>query len=265
MTDTFEIVTSADGTAIALERSGHGRAVVLVGGAFQDRATPRGLAALLAAHFTVVVYDRRGRGDSGDSAAYAVEREVEDLHAVIERVGGRAAVFGHSSGAILSLEAARSHGPVERVVAYEPPYIAGGRPRPADDVVDRLRALLAAGRRDDAVALFQTEAVGIPAPLVEGLRRTEMWPGLVRLAHTLPYDVEITGPGNRLRLDHLAQVAVPALVIAGNAGFPWMMSGTRAAAAAIPGGRHLTLEGGDHGTPQTHPELLLPLILDFLA
>ncbi len=264
MTDTFETATSADGTAIALERVGGGRPVVLVGGAFQDRTATRGLAALLAPHFTVVGYDRRGRGDSGDSAAYAVEREVEDLHAVIERVGGRAAVVGHSSGAILGLEAARSHGPVERVVAYEPPYIVDGRPRPGDDVEERLRALLDAGRRDDAVALFQTEAVGIPASVVEGFRQSAMWPGLVRLAHTLPYDVEITGPGNRLRPEHLAQVAVPALVIAGTAGFPWMMAGALAAAAAIPGGRHLTLESGDHSTPQSHPELLVPVLIDFL-
>jgi len=102
--------------------------------------------------------------------------------------------------------------------------------------VDRLRALLDADRRDDAVALFQTEAIGIPQPVVEGFRQSEMWPGQVRLAHTLPYDVEITGPGNRLQADRLAQVAVPALIIAGTAGFPWMMAGTRAAAAAIPGG-----------------------------
>jgi pimeloyl-ACP methyl ester carboxylesterase len=265
MTDTFETATSADGTPIAFTRSGHGRPAVLIGGAFSDRAAAAPLAAVMAPHFSVAVYDRRGHGDSGDSAVYAVEREVEDLHAVIERVGGRAAVVGHSSGAILGLEAARSHGPVERVVAYEPPYIVDGRPRPADDLVERLRALLDAGRRDDAMALFQTEGVGIPAPVVEGFRQTAMWPGLVRLAHTLPYDVEITGPGNRLRPDHLAEVAVPALVIAGTAGFPWMMAGTRAAAAAIPGGRHLTLEGGDHGTPQSHPELLLPVLLDFLA
>ena len=265
MTDTFETATSADGTPIAFERSGHGRPVILIGGAFSDRATAAGLAAVMAPHFTAVVYDRRGRGDSGDSVAYAVEREVEDLHAVVERVGGRASVVGHSSGAILGLEAARSRGPIERVVAYEPPYIADGRPRPADDLVDRLRALLDADRRDDAVALFQTEAIGIPQPVVEGFRQSEMWPGQVRLAHTLPYDVEITGPGNRLQADRLAQVAVPALIIAGTAGFPWMMAGTRAAAAAIPGGRHLTIEGGDHGTPQAHPELLLPVLLDFLA
>jgi pimeloyl-ACP methyl ester carboxylesterase len=265
MTAPFETATSADGTPIAFARSGHGRPVVLIGGAFSDRATAAPLASVMAPHFTVIVYDRRGHGDSGDAAAYAVEREVEDLHAVIERAGGRAAVVGHSSGAILGLEAARSVGPVERVVAYEPPYIVDGRARPFDDLVDRLRALVAADRRGDAVALFQTEAVGIPAPVVEGLRQTEMWPGLLRLAHTLPYDVEITGPGNRLRSDHLAQVAVPALVIVGTAGFPWMMSGTRAAAAAVPQGRHMTIEGADHGTPQSHPELLLPLLLDFLA
>ena len=170
MTTPFETVRSADGTPIAFERSGEGPPVVLIGGAFSNRAGAVGLAHVLAPHFTVVTYDRRGRGDSGDSDHYAVEREIEDLTALIEGAGGRAGVFGHSSGAILALEAARAGAPIRGLVAYEPPYIPDGFPRPADDLAVRLSALIDGGRRDDAVALFQIEAIGIPATAVEGCR-----------------------------------------------------------------------------------------------
>jgi pimeloyl-ACP methyl ester carboxylesterase len=265
MTRSFETVRSADGTRIAFERSGGGPPVVLIGGAFSDRAGAGGLAHVLAPHFTAVVYDRRGRGDSGDSDHYAVEREIEDLTAVIESVGGRAGVLGHSSGAILALEAARAGAPISAVAAYEPPYIPEGFDRPAADLAARLRALIDEDRRDDAVALFQTEAIGIPEAAVEGFRQTEMWAGLVALAHTLPYDVEITGPGNVLPLQRLASISVPTLIIVGTASMPWMLPGTRAAAAAIPRARHLELAGEDHGTPHTHPDVLLQPLLDFFA
>jgi pimeloyl-ACP methyl ester carboxylesterase len=265
MTPPFETVRSADGTTIAMERSGAGQPVVLVGGAFSNRAGAVGLAQVLAPHFTTVTYDRRGRGDSGDSGHYAVEREIEDLTAVIESVGGRAGVFGHSSGAILALQAAGAGAPIRGVVAYEPPYIPDGFARPATDLAGRLRALIAQDRRDDAVALFQTEAIGLPAQVVAGLRVTEMWPGLVALAHTLPYDVEITGPGNVLHPDRLGAIPVPTLVIVGTASLPWMLPGTRATAVAIPGARHLELPGEDHGTPHSHPAVLLQPLLDFFA
>jgi pimeloyl-ACP methyl ester carboxylesterase len=262
---TFETVASADGTTIAFERRGQGPPLVLVGGAFSNRATHSGLADVLAPHFNVVVYDRRGRGDSGDAPTYAVGREVDDLTALIGELGGRASVFGHSSGAILALEAARVGAPVDRVVAYEPPFIADGFTRPGADLAERLRDLVGQGRRDDAVALFQTEAIGMPEQAVQGSRGTPMWAGLVAVAPTLPYDVEITGPGNVIPAERLAQIRVPTLVIAGTASMPWMLPGTRAAAAAIPGARHVTLEGEDHGTPWSHPGVLVPVLLDFLS
>ena len=265
MTTPFETVRSADGTPIAFERSGEGPPVVLIGGAFSSRAGAIGLALVLAPHFTAVTYDRRGRGDSGDSDHHAVEREIEDLTAVIESAGGRADVFGHSSGAILALEAARAGAPIDRLVAYEPPYIPEGYPRPGADLAVRLRVLVAEERRDEAVALFQTEAIGIPAAAVEAFRRTEVWPGLVALAHTLPYDVDITGPGNLLPADRLARIAVPTLVIVGTSSLPWMLRGTRAVAAAIPGAHHLELAGEDHGTPHSHPDVLLAPLLDFFS
>lgn len=265
MTTAFETVRSADGTQIAFERGGDGHPLVLIGGAFSNRAVARGLAHVLAPHFTVVTYDRRGRGDSGDFDHYAVEREVEDLTAVIESVGGRAGVFGHSSGAILALEAARAGAPISAVAAYEPPYIPEGFHRPAADLAARLRALIVADRGEDAVVLFQTEAIGIPAAAVEGFRHTEMWPGLVAVAHTLPYDMEIAGPGNVLPSERLAAISVPTLVIVGTASMPWMLPGTRAAAAAIPGARHLELAGEDHGTPGSHPDALLQPLVEFFA
>jgi pimeloyl-ACP methyl ester carboxylesterase len=263
MAAAFETVISADGTPIAFERSGGGAPVVLIGGAFHDRCSHGGLATVLAPHFTAVSYDRRGRGNTGDTHPYAVQREIEDLTALIAGVGGRAGVFGHSSGAILALEAARAGAPIDRVAAYEPPYIPDGFPRPSADLAERLRTLIAEGRRDGAVALFQTEAIGMPAQVVEGFRHSEMWAGLVALAHTLPYDVEITGPGNILPVQRLAGVAVPTLVIVGTASMPWMLPGTQVVADAIPGAHRLELEGENHGTPCAHPEVLLPVLLDF--
>ena len=149
MTTTLERVSSADGTQIALEVAGTGRPVVLIGGAFNDRTTMTGLARVLSRHYRAVIYDRRGRGDSDDvSAGYSVEREMEDLRAVIGH-GGTAALFGHSSGAVLALEAARRGLPVDRVAAYETPFIPdGSRPRPAPDVAGRLVSLVRAGDRE---------------------------------------------------------------------------------------------------------------------
>ena len=176
MNTAFETVTSADGTTIAVERAGEGPPVILVGGAFNDRSTVAGLAAVLSADFTAVTYDRRGRGASGDSATYAADREIDDLAAVISYAGGPAGVFGHSSGAVLALEAAARGLDITKVAAYEPTYvIEGTRPRPGDDLAGRLRALLDQGDRDGAVALFQAEVVGLPGEIIAGMRGSPMW------------------------------------------------------------------------------------------
>ena len=160
----METAKSADGTVIAYDRTGDGPPLVVVVGALCDRHTFVSPAELTG-RFTVYTYDRRGRGDSGDNdATFAVEREVEDLAAVIGQVGGSASVFGHSSGAVLALEAAERGVPIDRLAVYEPPYIAdGGRPRPPAGLIDQVKALIAEDRRDDAVTLFMTESVGVPA------------------------------------------------------------------------------------------------------
>jgi pimeloyl-ACP methyl ester carboxylesterase len=261
-----QTVRSADATEIAYQLTGGGEPVLLIGGAFSNRFTSQPLAAGLAAHYTVVSYDRRGRGASGDADAYAVEREIEDLAALIAGVGGSASLFGHSSGGCLALEGAAQGLPVNRVAVYEAPYIPDEiQRRPGADLSQRLRALVDQGRRGDAVALFQTEAIGMPAEMVEGFRATPMWAELTALAHTLPYDVDVTGPGNVLPAQRLATITVPVLVMVGSASFDWMRIGMRTLAATIPGARLAVLDGLDHGGPQSHPQALVPVLRDFLG
>lgn len=155
----METVTSRDGATIAFDRSGEGPPVILVVGAFNDRSTGAPLAAHLAPHFTVFTYDRRGRGDSGDTAPYAVEREIDDLDALITAAGGSACVFGYSSGAVLSLMAARRLA-ITKLALYDPPFLVDdGRPRPPADLALQIAELVSSGRRGDAVELFQTKGV----------------------------------------------------------------------------------------------------------
>ncbi len=268
MNAAFETVTSADGTTIAVERAGEGRPVILAGGAFNDRSTVAGLAAVLSDGFTAVTYDRRGRGgsgDSGDSATYAADREIDDLAAVISYAGRPAGVFGHSSGAVLALEAAARGLDITKVAAYEPTWvIEGTRPRPGDDLAGRLRALLDQGDRDGAVALFQAEVVGLPGEIIDGMRGSPMWGWFTGLAHTLPYDVILCGPGMRLPAGRLAGITLPVLAIGGGASPPWLPAAARAVAGTVPGARYVTLEGQDHGVLQ-QPEALRPVLTSYFG
>ncbi|MFI5609409.1 alpha/beta fold hydrolase [Amycolatopsis sp. NPDC051903] len=258
-------VTSADGTSIAFDTYGTGAPVLLVGGAVNDRTTVAALAVVLAeAGFQAVAVDRRGRGDSGDALVYSVERELDDLTAVIEAVGGSAALFGHSSGAILALEAAARGLPVSKVAAYEPPFIVDGeRPRPGDDLAERLSALLADGDRDGAVELFLTEGVSVPAEGVAAMKGQPVWDWFVGYAHTLPYDATVTGPGGRLPADRLAAITVPVLVMSGGAGEAWMGASARAVAETVPHARYELIPGQDHSVLNA-PESLRSVLTDFL-
>jgi len=268
---TVEIVTAADGTRIALERTGSGAPVILIGGAFNDRSTVAALAATLAPDFTAITYDRRGRGDStNNDRDFDVNREFDDLAAVIdlaagiERAAGTVSVFGHSSGGVLAIEAALRGLPIERLAVYEPSYIpASARPEPGADLYERLARLIGKDRRDDAVALFQTEAVGLPAAMIEGMRASDFWGWFTGLAHTLPYDVALHGdyepPAARL-----AALRIPVLAVDGGQSPQWIRTGTRTVAETVPGGRHVTLDGQDHGVLH-HPEALGPVLSAFLA
>jgi pimeloyl-ACP methyl ester carboxylesterase len=261
-----DLVTSADGTKIAVETVGEGQPVVLIGGAFNDRTTMAGLARELSPRYKAVTYDRRSRGDSGDqSGDYSADREIEDLRAVLDHAGGAASLFGHSSGGVLVLEAASRGLPAERVAVYETPFIPeGSRPRPAPDFTERLAELVRAGDRDGATALFQIEGIGLPAQMVEGMRHSDMWGYLAGLAHSLPYDTALFEPGWELPASRLAAIAVPTLAIAGSSTFPWLAAATEQVAQAVPGARFLSLAGQDHGVLQS-PAVLLPCLLEFFG
>jgi pimeloyl-ACP methyl ester carboxylesterase len=257
-------VTSSDGTAIAFDRYGSGPAVILVGGAFQHRAIDPGtaqLAKLLAHDFSVFHYDRRGRGDSGDTLPYAVEREVEDIAALVDEAGGRAHLFGMSSGGVLGLAAAASGLPVAKLALYEPPFQVEESGRSAMEAYARqLSALLGEGRRGDAVALAMT-TFGAPPEAVEGMRHAPVWALFESVAPTLAYDAAIMGDGS-VPTERAASVTAPTLVIDGGASPRWMRDAAAALAGALPGAKHLTLEGQTHDVA---PEVLAPSLHAFLA
>ncbi|HEV3173511.1 MAG TPA: alpha/beta hydrolase [Actinocrinis sp.] len=264
----LKTVTSADGTTIAYQAFGNGAPVILIGGAFNDRTTMLGVAGVLAPRFTGVVYDRRGRGDSTDNAkdgADEVEREIEDLAALIGALGDRASLFGHSSGGILALEAVMRGLPVDKVAVYEVPYIPeGSRPLPPADGFERLKNIVGRGDADGAATLFLTEQVGVPAPVVEQMRAEGEWAYLAAQAHSLPYDAALGGPVNKIPSDRLTTIRTPALVINGDRTWDWMQTAAGIVAQSIPGAQHRVLPGQDHGV-LAFPEELRAALTEFLA
>src|SRR5215207_6228387 len=219
----MEKIKSEDGTAIAFDRLGDGQPVIVVGGATCDRAMTRPLAKQMARHFTVFTYDRRG--DSGDTAPYAVEREIEDIAALIDEAGGSAFVYGHSSGAGLALHAAAHGLPIARLVLHEPPFVPDSEEerRISREYAEQLEIILADDRRGDAVELFMT-TVGMPQEMVEGMRHDPTWAGLEEIAPTLAYDSEVMGDisrGGTIPADLLCAVTIPALVLCGGASHDW--------------------------------------------
>lgn len=246
-------VTSRDGTPIAFDQSGEGPAIILVVGAFNDRATGAPLMRFLERHFTVFKYDRRGRGESGDTAPYTIEREIEDLDALIAQAGGSACVFGYSSGAILSLRAAAHGLAISQLALYDPPP-TGAK---AGHLAPQLTELIAAGRRGDAVELFQTEAVGIPAAVVAQMRNAPFRPALEKMAHTLVYESTIL---RSLPPGLIASVLVPTLVIGGEESHEVMRQAAQSLADALPDGRYLTLEGQGHDIV---PAVVAPVLEEF--
>lgn len=255
-------VTSADGTPLAVEVSGSGPPLIMLAGAFCTRAATAPLAESLCDRFTVFNVDRRGRGDSGDTQPYAVQREVEDIVAVVGAAGGSAAVFGHSSGANLALHAGAAGLAISALVLYEPPFVVdGSRPLLAGDMPQRLRALVESGRRGDAVELYQIEGIGIPADVVAAMRTAPFRPALEALAHTLVYDALVVGDLS-ISAAEMAAVTMPVLVIAGENSPPMLRSAAPAVAAAVANGRSVELAGQTHDVV---PDVTAPVVAEFLA
>ena len=262
-----EKAKSKDGTEIAYDVVGDGPALVLVGAAWNDRMSAAPLAQLLADEFTVYTYDRRGRGDSGNTEPYAVEREIEDLTAVIEAAGGSAYAFGVSSGAALALEAAAAGAPISKLALYEPPYIVDGSRVPIpDDYVEHLEQLTSEGKRNEILVYFMTAAAGMPAEVAKQMAGSPMAEAMEPMAHTVSYDgrVMLRGgmSGDPLPARFTKTVTVPTLVMDGGASPAWMKNAARALVALLPDVQYRTLEGQDHAAP---PEVLAPEIVKFFA
>jgi len=257
----METIRSNDGTMIAFDRLGEGPPLVLVCGGSVDRTSNAELARLLASSFTVFNYDRRGRGDSGDTKPYAVDREIEDIAAVFEAAGGEASLWGSSSGAALALLAAESGLPITKLALWEPPFVPEGFPRPPEDQVAQYERMVAEGRRGDAVEYFMSEVIGMPPELVAGARTQPFWASQEALAHTLAYDARVMGDYS-VPTERAATVTVPTLVIAGGADFPWMRETARALADAMPRGEARFLDGQGHAVD---PEALALVLKEFFA
>ncbi len=255
-------VRSADGTRIAFDWFGAGSPVVVVGGALSDRSHAVSLARTLGEHFAVCTYDRRGRGDSGDcdhTLPSAVEHEIEDLAAVCDEAGGPPFVFGHSSGACLTLEAAASGLPMRKLAVYEPPYIVDDtRVRPAG-MLDRVADLIAEGRRGDAVKLFLAEGPQVPQELIALMQLGPTWPSMEAIAHTLLYDLSIVGD-MVLPRTRFAEIETPVLALCGGESPAWARNAVAAVAALLPNARLVSLDGQTHAAAD---DVLVPALAQF--
>ncbi|AWE52565.1 MULTISPECIES: alpha/beta fold hydrolase [Streptomyces] len=252
---------SADGTSLAYASRGEGPPVILVSGAMSTGDTVAPLAEALADRFTAVVYDRRGRGASGDTRPYAVEREVEDLAALIDAVGGEAALYGVSSGGALALRAAASGLPVRRIAVYEVPFAVyeGGAEERAE-YTERLTSALEQDRRGDAVELF-LRLTGLGEGLIQGARQSPMWPGMESIAPSLAYDDAVMGDG-LVPEARLASITAPVLSLAGGASPEWMREAARTVADTAPRGTYRVLERQSH---MVEPEVLAPVLAEFFG
>lgn len=257
----MEMIQSADGTTIAFDQLGAGPPLVLVSGAACDRRVDAPLADALAQRFTVLNYDRRGRGDSDDTPPYAVDREVEDIAALVDAAGGTATVLGLSSGAVLAAEAAASGVAIKCLVMWEPPVspdLAARRRFTA--YAERLTELLGAGRRADALAHFMG-FVGVPEEAIAQTRQSPYWPLGLSLAPTLAYDAAILGDGG-IPTARLRRIGVPALVLSGTESPEFLRHAAALTAQAIPGARHEELAGQDHDVAGA---AITPVVAGFAA
>ncbi|QNK60731.1 alpha/beta hydrolase [Paenibacillus sp. PAMC21692] len=263
----METVISKDGTQIAYTKQGTGPAIIIISSAAADHQDALPLAEHLSANFTVYNYDRRGRGQSKDTAPYAAAREVEDIEALIAVAGGQAYLFGSSSGAVLALEAANLLGAsIVKLYLYEPPFIINDSRKPVPvDYVEHLNALIEADKRSEAVEYFASEALGIPGEFIGYMKADTSWNKMESLAHTLAYDGMIMGTtqsGNPLQAGRW-NVAIPTMVMTGENSEPLFHNAASALVELLPGATAHLLAGQDHSAVVMSPDVVAKAIVDF--
>ncbi|MEO6504170.1 MAG: alpha/beta hydrolase [Jatrophihabitantaceae bacterium] len=254
--------SSSDGTVLAYDKVGDGPPLVLIEGALNDLSTTLPLAGQLKAHFTVYSYDRRGRGASGDNLPYSVEREIEDLSAVLDAVGGPALVFGNCSGAVLALQAVTAGLDITGLALFEPPYIVPGTRTRPDDYTTHLSSLISAGRLEDALEFFMRADVVLPEEHIAMVRNSPMWEALQDLVPSLNYDAAVLGDSKMPPVEWFSSITVPTLVVDGENSNSWAKEAVRVLAEVLPHGHRQTLEGRDHVLA---PEALAPVMIEFFA
>jgi pimeloyl-ACP methyl ester carboxylesterase len=250
---------SRDGTRIAFEKAGRGPALVIVSGALSHRAGAKPLAGRLTDHFTVYTYDRRGRGESNDTKPYAVDREVEDLGAIVEQAGNEAYLYGVSSGAALALQGAMTLGPtkVSKLALYEPPF--GQEERAFNEQKDRVNQLVQTGKPGDAAAFFLS-AIGTAPQALEDMKRSPAWEGIRKMDFTLAYDYAVLGDGSVP--DSVKDITIPTLVLSGEKSTPFILATADRIAERIPNAQRKILRGQTH---QAAPEAVAPLLIEFFG
>jgi len=265
----MQTVTSADGTTIAYDRYGEGPAVILVSGAMGYRKFKKfeQIAAALSEHCTVINYDRRGRGDSGEAGPVSVQHEVEDIAALIDAVGGRASLWGWSSGGAVALRAAAADIGVEKLVVYETPFKTDPEAKyPRDDYAERLQDIVATGDRMAAARHFLRNGIGMPGPLVAIMSRLPMFKRFGANGHTLPFDYAALGDhnmhGRPLQAEEWAAVRCPTLVAYGSKTYPVLKHASLALAEVLPDATLRELPGQNHNVA---PSAIVPVLAEFLS
>jgi pimeloyl-ACP methyl ester carboxylesterase len=253
----MSFVTSKDGTQIGYDKIGTGPALILVDAASGFRGFgPMGeLAGLLASDFTVYTYDRRGRGESGDTLPFDTEREIEDLQALIHAAGGSAFLYGFSSGAVLAMHTAR-HASVTKVAMLEPPLELDEQPADEPDLAAEIDALVKAGKRREAVEHFN-KSIGVPEDVITGMKDAPFWPALENIAHTLVYDLTII---SEFPVDRIADIRVPMLILASEASDARLHRWAQELSASLPNASFKLLPGEWHGVAAP---VLAPALKDF--
>ena len=257
----YTTITSTDRTPIALESVGDGPVVVLVSGALANRTTMLPVAKSVAGSLTAVCYDRRGRGDSGDADAYAIEREIEDLAAVIDHVGGKAMVYGHSSGAALALRAAVAGVPITRLAVWEPPILVGSSAAQGALLEEVIR-LVATGERERALETFLVGALKMPPRTLDRAKEGPVWEQMLRMVPTLQYDIVLTSADGSAPMPPLGAIDFPVLALAGGASPPIMRACAAAVATQIAGARQAAVADQLHNPSN---EVLAPILIGFFT
>lgn len=262
-------ITSLDGTTIAFDKVGSGPAVILINGAMSYRAfdpTLAQLADLLSEHFTVYNYDRRGRGESGNTHPFTKNREIEDVQAMVADADGTAMLFGISSGGAIALETAAVTPGVTKVFVYEVPFIVDDGRAPLTDYAGDTARLVADGKIEEVLEYFMTQAVGMPAEFLGGMKEDQgMWGGMIAIAPTIAHDAAFMGDfmkGKLLPEGYWSKVKVPVLVADGGGSDAWMGTAATALNNALPDSRRVTLADQTH---MVDPTVLAPVMIDFLG